>query len=97
MKTLHRYSICFLIFAVFLICSAHLSVAQVDKEPGSPLEVARKLNDQLGQLTSLSFTFTQKTMGQISGRTKQASGRAYFVKDDRKTMMRWCQLRVLLR
>jgi len=74
---------------VLLLCVLNVGAALAAEEPGSPLETAERLSERLGQLSSLSFTFTQQTKGQISGRTKQASGHAYFVKDGDKTRMRW--------
>lgn len=78
-----------LVLTVVLLCCGRFTVALAAVEPGSPLEIASKLSKQLSQLSSLSFTFTQQTMGQISGRTKQASGHAYFAKESGKTLMRW--------
>ena len=84
------YLPCLILFTVlFGFSAANTSNALADQEPSSPLEIAEKLSDRLGQLSSLSFAFTQRTMGQISGRTKQASGHAYFAKDEGKTRMRW--------
>ena len=54
-----------------------------------PLETARALADHLGALQSLSFSFNQRTSGQISGRERRASGRAYFAKIDGEAKMRW--------
>ncbi len=80
----------FVIFPlVLLLCLLNVSIASADQMSRSPLEVAQGLSDRLSKLSSLSFNFTQQTMGQISGRTKQASGHAYFVKDVDKTRMRW--------
>jgi outer membrane lipoprotein carrier protein len=80
----------FLLFAVIaLLGLVNVKPALANEEPTMPLEIAVNLSEHLGQLSSLSFTFTQQTMDQISGRTKQASGHAYFVKNQNNTRMRW--------
>ena len=89
MKKICYHSL-FLLFPVLLtFCLFHVTAGLADERPGSPLEIAKRLSERLGQLSSLSFNFTQQTMDQISGRTKQASGHAYFAKDQDKTQMRW--------
>ncbi len=55
----------------------------------TPLQVAQQLREHLGGLSNLSFNFAQRTKGQLSGRARQASGKAYFVKDDKTALMRW--------
>jgi len=57
--------------------------------PSPPLETARHLARHLSGLQSLSFSFNQRTSGQMSGRPRQASGRAYFVKTEGEAKMRW--------
>lgn len=89
MKKICYHSL-FLLFPVLLIlCLFNAATSLADESLRSPLEIAKRLSERLGQLSSLSFNFTQQTMDQISGRTKQASGHAYFVKDKDKTQMRW--------
>ena len=75
------------IILFFFLVNVGTSLA--DEIPESPLEKAKKLSEHLGQLNSLNFNFTQQTRDPISGRTKQASGRAYFIKNKDKTQMRW--------
>jgi outer membrane lipoprotein carrier protein len=79
--------ILFPIILLFFLVSVGTSLA--DEISASPLDKAKKLSEHLGQLKSLDFNFTQQTRDQISGRTKQASGRAYFMKNNDKTQMRW--------
>lgn len=66
---------------------AGLSMA--GQEEATPLDIARQLKQRLEHLTSLSFTFTQRSEGQLTGRVKQASGKAYFYKDGDSAKMRW--------
>ncbi len=54
-----------------------------------PLAAAQQLADHLRELTSLTFSFTQKTQGQMSGRQRQAEGRAFFAKQGGTALMRW--------
>jgi len=46
-----------------------------------PEDIARRLQQNYDQITSLSFHFTQKTQGDLSGRAQQGSGTAWFVKE----------------
>jgi len=55
----------------------------------SPIETGYRLQQRYHQITSLSFNFTQKTSGQMSGRPKTGSGTGIFYKSPNKTMMRW--------
>lgn len=77
---------CLIFFVVF---SPRQSSAADNLAELSALEIARSLSDQLSRLDSLRFTFTQTTSGQLSGRTRQASGQAYFVREGETTRMRW--------
>ncbi len=56
---------------------------------GTPLQSARQLRAHLSTLSSLQFSFTQNTSGQMSGRARAASGTAYLVKDQDGARMRW--------
>ncbi len=77
------------IFAFFPFGNTVSASAPVKGNAQTPLKIANKLSKELGQLQSLSFAFTQTTQGQLSGRTKQAGGYAYFARDEQKTVMRW--------
>jgi len=46
----------------------------------SPEDTARRLQQKYDQIRSLSFHFSQKTEGELSGRAQQGSGTACFVK-----------------
>ncbi len=64
-------------------------IHEASGSPPQPLETARNLAEHLSSLQSLSFSFNQRTSGQMSGRPRQASGRAYFAKTDGEARMRW--------
>ena len=82
-------SLLYLFPAVVLSCLLNVCNAFADDETLPPMEIAQRLSQRLGQLSSLNFSFTQQTTDQISGRTKKASGNAYFLKDKDTTRMRW--------
>lgn len=80
----------FTAISIFLLNSTVVAApSKGGEQPQTPLEIANNLSKKLGQLQSLSFAFSQRTQGQLSGRTKQAGGKAYFARDERNTMMRW--------
>lgn len=55
----------------------------------SPAETGQQVRNHLNKLQSLTFTFSQRTGGQMSGRPRQASGTAYFLKEGEMAKMRW--------
>ncbi len=62
----------------------------------SPEEIARRLQQNYDQMTSLSFHFSQKSAGELSGRPQEGSGVASFVKEKKEAgkavavgRMRW--------
>jgi outer membrane lipoprotein carrier protein len=68
-----------LVFTAFLLLPWPLAASQNNTE--SPEDIARRLQQNYDQITSLSFHFTQKTEGELSGRAQQGSGTAWFVKE----------------
>lgn len=85
--------IMFSAFSSSLICLFFMAFVPIvtfaDSSSDKSLETAKQLSQHLDSLTSLSFQFTQRTTGQMSGRPRQASGTAYFVKNDNDAKMRW--------
>ena len=83
------------LFACFFLIPPWPLIAGQNKAE-SPEDIARRLQQTYDQIKSLSFHFTQKTQGELSGRAQQGSGTAWFVKE-RKTQgapgapgrMRW--------
>lgn len=55
----------------------------------SPDEVAVRLQEKYDSLTSLSFSFKQRSQGELAGRAKTGSGQAFFYKDGPASKMRW--------
>ena len=72
---------------LFLCVPSAFSAAQQTYEES--VKIAQNLRSHLSSLSSLTFVFTQRTKGQMSGRPKQASGEAFFVKTDNGAKMRW--------
>ncbi len=54
-----------------------------------PEDIAYRLQARYDKITSLTFNFTQNSSGDMTGRPRQGSGRATFVKLDGKRYMRW--------
>jgi outer membrane lipoprotein carrier protein len=75
---------------LFLLAIALLpAVTVADSSSDQTIETAKRLSQHLDSLSSLSFQFTQRTSGQMSGRPRQASGTAFFVKNETDAKMRW--------
>lgn len=54
-----------------------------------PEDIATRLQQRYDAMQSLSFTFSQRTQGQMSGRPRQGSGQAIFYKTGETSRMRW--------
>ncbi len=76
------------IFCLFLLILQPV-VSIADNPDDQSQQIAKNLRQHLDGLSSLSFHFTQRTMGQMSGRPRQASGQAFFMKKDGSSKMRW--------
>lgn len=50
----------------------------------TPEAIARRLQQNYDQITSLKFQFVQKTAGELSGRPQEGRGTALFVKDKKE-------------
>ncbi len=57
--------------------------------PEAPGAVASRLQARYDAMRSLSFTFVQQTEGQMTGRPRKGSGKAYFLKTGGLKRMRW--------
>ena len=66
-----------------------LSILPVTAGADSSGEVAARLQKKYDSLTSLSFSFKQKSQGELAGRAKTGSGQAFFYKDNAVSKMRW--------
>lgn len=64
------------------------TVTQNDQEE-YPEDIAARLQQRFDNLQSLTFQFFQDVRGEMTGRPRQGSGNAYFLKDGERTLMRW--------
>lgn len=78
-----------IIFTSFLLLFVQSAFSQSQHSTNEPIKIAQTLRSHLNSLSSLKFVFTQRTKGQMSGRPRQASGEAFFVKTDNGAKMRW--------
>lgn len=76
----------FLLFSA-LCCSPASAFAADSVE--YPEDIAARLQARYDAMHSLSFSFFQDIQGEMSGRARQGSGRAIFVKKDGQARMRW--------
>lgn len=72
---------------VLLVFAAAPSFAEATIE--YPEQIAQRLQQRFDEMSSLSFTFNQRSQGQMGGRAKSGSGTAYFSKLDDIPKMRW--------
>ncbi|MBU1564892.1 MAG: outer membrane lipoprotein carrier protein LolA [Proteobacteria bacterium] len=54
-----------------------------------PEDIAARLQVRYDTMQSLNFNFFQDIQGEMTGRPRQGSGRAVFLKNDGKARMRW--------
>jgi outer membrane lipoprotein carrier protein len=82
-----KYIIALLLSVLFLQYPGTPSAGESDVE--TPQQVAARLQQRYDSLQSLSFTFHQETRGEMTGKDRQGSGRAIFLRDAMQNMMRW--------
>jgi len=68
-------------FLLFFSLFIFYLLAPVVCHAETPEETARRLQQTYDQVKSLSFHFSQKTEGELSGRAQQGNGTAWFVKE----------------
>ena len=84
------HPICFLLFLAMLVllpAAGGLTAAPPVDETSE--QVAERLQHYYQQVDSLSFNFGQQTAGQISGRPRNGTGNALFVRTGDGPKMRW--------
>ncbi len=64
-------------------------MAETGKATEFPEDIISRLQSKYDNMTSLSFSFKQRSQGEMSGRPKTGSGTAYFHKQDTTSRMRW--------
>lgn len=76
------------IFLVFFTLTVTLSTAKADAVE-YPEDIAARLQARYDSMQSLKFNFNQDIQGEMTGRPRQGSGRAVFLKNDGRARMRW--------
>jgi len=72
-----------LLLSLPLVCNA------TETQLENPTDIANRLQQKYDGIKSLSFNFFQQTRGEMTGRPKSGSGKAFFYKGDSKGRMRW--------
>lgn len=76
------------LFVVFLTLA--ITTAPAGADPVEyPEDIAARLQTRYDTMQSLNFNFYQDIQGEMTGRPRQGSGRAVFLKNDGKARMRW--------
>jgi outer membrane lipoprotein carrier protein len=75
----------FVLFFTLATTMVHAEVTPVEY----PEDIAARLQVRYDAMKSLSFNFYQDIQGEMTGRPRQGSGRAVFLKGDGKARMRW--------
>ena len=83
-----RLSKLYTLFFTLLLCLP-LVCSATETQPENPTDIASRLQQRYNGIKSLSFNFFQQTRGEMTGRPKSGSGKAFFYKGDGKGRMRW--------
>ena len=75
----------FVVFLALTISTSHAAAEPVEY----PEDIAARLQARYDTMQSLCFNFYQDIQGEMTGRPRQGSGRAVFLKNDGKARMRW--------
>ncbi|MFH0784834.1 MAG: outer membrane lipoprotein carrier protein LolA [Pseudomonadota bacterium] len=75
----------FVVFLALTITADHVKAEQVEY----PEDIAARLQARYDSMQSLNFNFFQDIQGEMTGRPRQGSGRAIFLKNQGKARMRW--------
>ncbi len=75
----------FVVFLTLAMPSARANAESVEY----PEDIAARLQARYDSMQSLNFNFFQDIQGEMTGRPRQGSGRAVFLKNDGKARMRW--------
>lgn len=78
-----------LLLSLFLSLLFTSSLSAQDHQQETVTDIATRLQQKYDNLSSLSFNFSQRTRGNLSGKPRSASGQAFFLKSDGAGKMRW--------
>lgn len=85
MAKLARLIQLYVLFFTLVTTMVHAEVPPVEY----PEDIAARLQVRYDAMKSLTFNFYQDIQGEMTGRPRQGSGRAVFLKGDGKARMRW--------
>jgi outer membrane lipoprotein carrier protein len=74
---------------VLLLFAAQDLLGAAENKMEYPDDIADRLQSRYDVLHSLSFNFFQDIRGEMTGKPRQGSGQAFFLKKDGKARMRW--------
>ncbi|MDK9708417.1 MAG: outer membrane lipoprotein carrier protein LolA [Desulforhopalus sp.] len=75
---------------IILIATFTTTMVRAEAPPVEyPEDIAARLQVRYDAMKSLNFNFYQDIQGEMTGRPRQGSGRAVFLKDNGKARMRW--------
>lgn len=85
----HIFSAISIALFSFLLMFLLPGISFAESPTDEALQTVTKLRQHLDSLDNLSFQFSQRTSGQMSGRPRQASGKAFFQQMGDSAKMRW--------
>ncbi|NNK92828.1 MAG: outer membrane lipoprotein carrier protein LolA [Desulfobacterales bacterium] len=88
-KTIVPIFCCFIFFSVFIVKASDAYGSSVFQLNQSPAQLATRLQENYQKISSLSFSFNQKTSGQMSGRQKTGKGNGILAKTSEGPRVRW--------
>lgn len=78
------------ILPFLMIVVLFAGTARAESDPAEyPEDIARRLQQRYDTMRSLTFIFHQDIRGEMTGRPRQGSGQATFLKNNGKARMRW--------
>ena len=77
------------VITIFLLLFCLNIPLRAETAPPAPQQTAARLQARIDTIKSLSFNFYQQTRGELTGRPKKGSGKAVFLKNNGRGLMRW--------
>lgn len=77
------------VFTGMMIFVGAMLFKVADLNAGSPEALADTLHSTYASIDSMSFNFSQKTSGQMSGRDKSGKGNGLYARTEGQMLMRW--------
>ena len=77
------------VITIFMLIFCLNFPAPAESALAGPEQTAERLQARIDTIKSLSFNFYQQTRGELTGRPKKGSGKAVFLKNNGRGLMRW--------